>query len=1456
MAFSVPGFEILEALGQGATATVYRVRRRADGQLLALKRLTRLDDASRVLFRHEFWATKRLAHPNLVAAHEAGDDYFTLDLVEGPGLPVGPVALDALREVVVPLARALGYLHGLGLVHGDLKPENVRHDAGGTLRLLDLGFVQPAGTTGRKRGTPGYMAPEVIRGEPADPRSDLYALGAIAYRLLTGRLPYEPGDHGPFALLQAQLATDPPDLATARPDLPENVARALMSLLARDAADRPSSASQLLARLGWGEAEATFVGFGARLFGRDEALAGARASLAEQQAGRASALVLTGDAGVGKSRLLAALTAPPVPALRAAGGDAPYQTAIELLRGADALMEERGVERGDDAWQPLRALMPAWGLPPEPLEPRAQEAQLRQALVALLARLAGDTGLVVAIDDWDQSDEASVALLKDLMSRPNGDRLAWVLVDPRQGDGLRLLPLEPDAVAAAVTDALGEPTAPAGLADLAYERTLGYPARLREALAAWMAAGALAPRRDGWMFDEPRAAALALDLVDPAGSRLAELSPAVRSIVAAAAVLGPRFGLEQLAAMVDELPFDALASLEAAGLVVQDGAGYRFVGAARGAVLATVATDSLAALHRRAAGLYAEASDLGGLTLAARHWLATGDRDAVEVALRAARAALAAGALATARELLETLEALPELERAARAEASRLAGDVARMSGDGERALARYERAIELERAAGDERSLARELVSAGRTAMMVSRGELARTFLDEAIPLLDRLGERGQEARARMTLGRLDYFGGKAEAGREAYERAARLAAEAGAAGLEADALAFLGGIAAPNDPAGKARLERARAIHRRLQNPLGLIETAIALGDRLLAAGELAAADEAFREALSVARQVGSANEEAFARLNLAQTSLERGQPREALEQAEAARELAIQLKQRFPEGFARTLFALARLRLGAYVRAREDAAEAVAIAEAIGVPYLGAAAELARAQVALEVGAEAEAEAAITRAHDAERALGDPVGEARATWLAGRLALLRGDEPAAERVLGEALAAARTHGARYLEIQVLVSQAELAARKDPGAALEQAREAAARAASLGARELEAWAHWYQARAEQAREPARARMAFDHARRYAEDHGLSRLSALASLGLASVTEGTTAARLRSGGERTLRDLAREAGREGFERWPENRPGAEAPAGPAVGLAEVLAMMGEVRQAATLHDLATRLLAHLLAASGAQAGALAVYRELQVDALALSFMAEDEALDCPAVATALWEREPVFEGDRWTLPVVEDGQVVAVAHLADARPERQGIMPDMVEAMRLALVQFLQLQDFQARLERLALSESLARLALEGNAPSEVVRQALVQALGFTGAERALVLGTGAGNSLELVIGVDRQGALLPPDAPFSRTVCQWVLAQREPVRLVDAQSMEGWQQVESILALGLRTLVAVPLRRHDHVNAVLYVDTTDILHLLGSREQALLETAARVIAPVLASAGDQPGN
>lgn len=1441
-------FERGELLGEGATSQVWRARDRETGGQVALKQAR--DPAGALALQHEYWALARLAQPAFPKALACGADWFAMELVEGAPLPPAPWPVERLKAVMVPLALAVGHLHARGLVHGDLKPENLRFDAEGRLRVLDLGFLQQAGRPGRQRGTPLYMAPEVIRREPADPRSDVYALGAMAYEWLAGKPPF--GAPGVLALLELHLRQTPPPLG---PEVPPGLAEAVLACLAKDPGDRPPTPAHLLARLGWGEAEAAYLVFGSQLYGRTAEVARMLERVEAQRAGEAPALVLAGPAGIGKTRLLAqAVALAGSSALRVtAPGDTSYALVRELTREADTLLSERGGAREGAAWQALAALEPAWGEALPALEPRAQEGRLRQALALVLAGLAAAGGLLVAIDDWEAADAASRALLLPLLARRQGDGLAWVLAGdfvqeqttescaPTSGgsgdafDGLEALALAPlgdDAVAKLAISALAGPAREEVVA-FVLERAEGNPLRVRELLAHQLVTGALARVHGEWRLDLSRATLPEL-LAHGARETLATLSAPARELAGMAAVLGPACDLVLLSRLTPDLPlFEALAELEAAGLVERDEQRVRFSGAAHEAALEGLADP--ARWHRAAARLYEDDPDTGALTQRARHLLAAKDPQAVDVALAAARANLALNQLDTARGLLAAARELG----AASEETLRLEADLARMQGDMARARALYVQAIALARAEHLEAALCRELASAGRAALVVNDASAARTLLDEALTLARKQGEPAQEARCLMTLGRLDFFAGDTAHALALYDEALAIAEAAGERALQADALGFSGLMRSPADPRGQAALTASLALHRELGNPSGVIEACINMGDRRLAAGQPARARALFEEALATCRLIGSYHEEPFPLLNLAQALLDLGQPAAAEAPAKRAAELAGTLGQDYPAGYGHLLWAQACFDRGQFAEAREQLATARGLAERAQNAYLQGALLLAEARMQLESGEREAARETASKALAAHRELGDAVGVARAHALIGRALTALGDIDAARRELDEALAVATREEARLVATTARLGLAAL--EPDPARALALATQARAEAAEAEARTLVAEA--YVNAGEAALRLGRideARASFEAAVAQAVDTSL--LAALAWLGVGRAGGGVEA---RARGEKRLRALARAAGSSWLASEAERLAATES--GPVGGLPEAVAMLADLGASAELKELLERLLARLLGATRASAGALLAYYELQLDTFALDGIAETAIYDDPMLDRAYWDGRPVFEAERWALPLAEGGEVLGVLLLVAPDPARQEVVRQLAQVAAFLLGRQRQMRDLTVRVERLAFSEALARLAAPWRAPEEIVRGGLTGLLERIAADRAIALLLDDSGDLLPVLAIDRQGHDLGTSVAFSKSVVSWVASSGEALRLVDATQAEAWQQQQSIVSLGLRTILACPVRHGGQIVGVLYADSASVLGELGAREQRLLETAADVLAPWL---------
>jgi tetratricopeptide (TPR) repeat protein/tRNA A-37 threonylcarbamoyl transferase component Bud32 len=267
---SLSGSYTLEReLGGGGMSRVFVASEDRLGRRVVVKVLsTELAAAMSVpRFEREIRVAASLQQANIVPVLAAGDidgiPYYTMPYVEGESLRVrlgrGPLAISEVLSILRDVARALAYAHERGVVHRDIKPDNVLL-SGHTAVVTDFGIAKaiaaaaeaPTGATltqlGTAIGTPAYMAPEQAAGDPAtDHRADIYAFGCMAYELLAGQSPF--GSLAPHKLLVAHMTETPKPVIELRPDCPPALASLVMQCLAKDPAARPTSATELLQRL-------------------------------------------------------------------------------------------------------------------------------------------------------------------------------------------------------------------------------------------------------------------------------------------------------------------------------------------------------------------------------------------------------------------------------------------------------------------------------------------------------------------------------------------------------------------------------------------------------------------------------------------------------------------------------------------------------------------------------------------------------------------------------------------------------------------------------------------------------------------------------------------------------------------------------------------------------------------------------------------------------------------------------------------------------------------------------------------------------------------------------------------------------------------------------------------------------------------------------------------------------
>jgi serine/threonine protein kinase len=275
-------YRVIELMGGGGMGTVYRAVDEMLEREVALKVLSQEVDDPEKRFRAEAVAIARLRSPGIATVYELfqhdGQWVMVMELVRGETLEqivdrIGPLPPKRAAEVCMQALTALGHAHRMGVVHRDLKPSNLMVAEDGAVKIMDFGIARIAGAErltndGFMMGTPAYMAPEQVLGHALDGRADLYSMGIVFYRLITGKLPYK-GDT-PYEMAQAHLKDTPVPVDLIKPDVPLWVKYVLDLALAKSPEQRFQSAEEFHAAFARALSETTGA---IHRSGRTEALA-------------------------------------------------------------------------------------------------------------------------------------------------------------------------------------------------------------------------------------------------------------------------------------------------------------------------------------------------------------------------------------------------------------------------------------------------------------------------------------------------------------------------------------------------------------------------------------------------------------------------------------------------------------------------------------------------------------------------------------------------------------------------------------------------------------------------------------------------------------------------------------------------------------------------------------------------------------------------------------------------------------------------------------------------------------------------------------------------------------------------------------------------------------------------------------------------------------------------------
>jgi predicted ATPase len=630
-------YRLESEIGQGGMGTIYRAHDELLDRAVAVKVLgeSGLGAEGQGRLLREARAAAQLNHPNIVSVYDAGEadgkPYIVMELVEGESLYTRwPLPLADIVAITRQICAALEHAHGHGIIHRDLKPENVLLTAQHIAKLTDFGLARSVSsrltTEGSVIGTVFYLAPEMVLGQELDGRADLYALGVLLYEMTTGKLPFTGDD--PVTVISQHLYASAVPPRAHNADIPLALESVILRLLSKNPDDRPPSAdavAQLLEHWDSGsaaeaEAQATLSVLDrivrGRMVGRERELGEAATLWRRAVAGEGHVLLVSGEPGIGKSRLVRELTAlaevSGATVLRGecyAEGGAPYSPLAQMwreLKTSHRLVAEGEPASGRVVTLPAPVLAALFSIAPDSqtdgsapqreslLDAQAEQQRLFEAGVTLIHQLTAAAPVMLVLEDAHWADSGSLFALRHIARRSAHRRLLIVItyreveIDEacclpdvlhdlnreRLSTRLKLTRLSRAQVHSllAVMFGLTEAEITAELLDGLYRETEGNPFFLEEVCKALLEDGQIYYAGGQWQRVRADELRIPQSVRVTIQSRLSKLPEPAQEALRLASVLGREFDFDTLqtaSGVAEDTLIDALERAARAQLVAE-----------------------------------------------------------------------------------------------------------------------------------------------------------------------------------------------------------------------------------------------------------------------------------------------------------------------------------------------------------------------------------------------------------------------------------------------------------------------------------------------------------------------------------------------------------------------------------------------------------------------------------------------------------------------------------------------------------------------------------------------------------------------------------------------------------------------------------------------------------------------------------------------------------------------